>query len=279
MFEEERHEQIVQLLKGGRMVSVGEIAKQLFVSEATVRRDLTALERAGVLRRVYGGAVLTGANRDVPLLMRETEAQEAKQHIGRIAAGLVDENDVIILDASSTVYSMIPYLKDFKNVVAITSGLKTALALGERHIKTYLTGGLMIDNSYSMIGGYARDMLETINADAVFFSCRGVSADGRMTDSSVEECELRKLMFRHAKRRVLMAAHNKIGRDYFYVQGHVSEIDDIVSDGRCLLASLSPARMAARRKFTSANCYNFLHLFGLTGIEYAGIMKLILVFP
>ena len=75
------------------------------------------------------------------------------------------------------------------------------------------------------------DMLETINADAVFFSCRGVSADGRMTDSSVEECELRKLMFRHAKRRVLMAAHNKIGRDYFYVQGHVSEIDDIVSDG------------------------------------------------
>ena len=52
MFEEERHEQIVQLLKGGRMVSVGEIAKQLFVSEATVRRDLTALERAGVLRRI-----------------------------------------------------------------------------------------------------------------------------------------------------------------------------------------------------------------------------------
>ena len=230
MFEEERHEQIVQLLKGGRMVSVGEIAKQLFVSEATVRRDLTALERAGVLRRVYGGAVLTGANRDVPLLMRETEAQEAKQRIGRIAAGLVHENDVIILDASSTVYSMIPYLKDFKNVVAITSGLKTALALGERHIKTYLTGGLMIDNSYSMIGGYARDMIETLNADAVFFSCRGVSADGRMTDSSVEECELRKLMFRHAKRRVLMAAHNKIGRDYFYVQGKVSEIDDIISD-------------------------------------------------
>ena len=230
MFEEERHEQIVQLLKGGRMVSVGEIAKQLFVSEATVRRDLTALERAGVLRRVYGGAVLTGANRDVPLLMRVSEAQEAKQRIGRIAAGLVHENDVIILDASSTVYSMIPYLKDFKNVVAITSGLKTALALGERHIKTYLTGGLMIDNSYSMIGGYARDMIETLNADAVFFSCRGVSADGRMTDSSVEECELRKLMFRHAKRRVLMAAHNKIGRDYFYVQGKVSEIDDIISD-------------------------------------------------
>lgn len=240
MFEEERHEQIVKLLKGGRMVSVNELAGRLFVSEATVRRDLSALERAGVVRRVYGGAVLTGANRDVPLLMRETEAQEAKQHIGRIAASLVHENDVILLDASSTVHSMIPYLKDFKNVVAVTSGLKTALALGEKHIKTYLTGGLMIDNSYSMIGGYARDMIETLNADIVFFSCRGVSADGRMTDSSVEECELRKLMFRHAKRRVLLAAHNKIGRDYFYVQGHVSEMDDIVSDAPLPAAFLQP---------------------------------------
>ena len=228
---QERRSKIIDKIQQDNVVKVSELMEEFGVSIETIRRDLEYLEKHDYLKRVYGGAVLTGANRDLPLLMRETEAQEAKQHIGRIAAVLVDENDVIILDASSTVYSMIPYLKDFKNVVAITSGLKTALALGERHIKTYLTGGLMIDNSYSMIGGYARDMLETINADAVFFSCRGVSADGRMTDSSVEECELRKLMFRHAKRRVMMAAHNKIGRDYFYVQGHVSEIDDIVSDG------------------------------------------------
>ena len=79
MFEEERHEQIMRLLRGGRMISVNEIAKRLFVSEATVRRDLNALEKEGVVRRVYGGAVLVGGNRDVPLQMRETEAMEAKQ--------------------------------------------------------------------------------------------------------------------------------------------------------------------------------------------------------
>ena len=230
MFEEERHEQIVRLLTDGRMVSVNEIAKHLFVSEATVRRDLTVLERAGIVRRVYGGAVLTNGNRDVPLLMRESEAQEGKQRIGNRAADLVQESNVILLDASSTVFSMVSCLKNFKNVVAITSGPKTALALGEKHIKTYLTGGLMIDNSYSMIGGYARDMIETIHADILFFSCRGLSCDGRMMDTSVEECELRKLMFRHAKRRVLMAAHNKVGREYFYVLGHASEVDDIITD-------------------------------------------------
>ena len=230
VFEEERHEQIVQLLRDGRMVSVNEMARKLFVSEATVRRDLNTLEKEGVVRRVYGGAVMVGKNRDVPIQMRETEALEAKQRIGRIAAGMVKENDVILMDASSTVYSMIPFLRDFKNIVAVTSGLKTAMALGERHIKTYLTGGMMIDNSFSMIGGHAEDLIRSLNADILFFSCRGVTRDGRMTDSSVEEAQLRQLMFRHAKRKVFMAAGNKIDRDYFYVLGRVNDMDDIICD-------------------------------------------------
>ena len=230
MFEEERHAQILKLMHDGRMISVNELAKRLFVSEATVRRDLNALEKEGVVRRVYGGAVLVGKNRDVPLLMRETEALEAKHRIGRMAASLVKENDVIVLDATHTVYSMIPYLKDFKNVVAITSGLKTAMALGERHIKTYLTGGLMIDNSYSLIGDHAEEMIRQLNADILFFSCRGVAADGRMTDSSVEEAQLSRLMFQHAKRKVFMAAGNKFQRDYFYVLGHINEMDDVICD-------------------------------------------------
>ncbi len=230
MFGEERHEQIIQLLRGGRIVSVAEIANRLYVSEATVRRDLNAMEKQGVIRRVYGGAVLQSANRDVPLQMRETEETEAKQLIGRMAASLVKENDVIMLDASSTAYSLIPYLPDFKNLVAVTSGVKAALALGERHIKTYLTGGQMIDNSYSMIGKHAEDLIGSIRADVLFFSCRGITQDGYMTDSSVEETQLRQLMFRHAKRRVLLAAANKIGRDYFYILGKVSDMDDMICD-------------------------------------------------
>lgn len=230
MFGEERHEQIIQLLRGGRIVSVAEIASRLYVSEATVRRDLNAMEKQGVIRRVYGGAVLQSANRDVPLQMRETEETEAKQLIGRMAASLVKENDVIMLDASSTAYSLIPYLPDFKNLVAVTSGVKAALALGERHIKTYLTGGQMIDNSYSMIGKHAEELIGSIRADVLFFSCRGITQDGYMTDSSVEETQLRQLMFRHARRRVLMAAANKIGRDYFYILGKVNDMDDMICD-------------------------------------------------
>ena len=230
MFGEERHEEIIKLLGGGHMVSVGEIAKRLFVSEATVRRDLNQLEKEGVVRRVYGGAVLVGSNRDVPLLMREGEALEAKQKMGRIAASMVKENDVIMLDASSTVYNMIQYLRDYKNVVVITSGVKAAMALGERHIKTYLTGGRVVDNSFSMVGSHAEEFVRNLNVDAFFFSCRGITEDGFLTDSSVEEAQLRQLMMRHAKRSVCLMSHNKIGRSYFYVLGRVQDMDDVICD-------------------------------------------------
>jgi len=230
MFGEERHEQIIKLLGDGHMVAVSEIAKRLYVSEATVRRDLNALEKEGLVRRVYGGAVLVGANRDVPLMMRENEELEAKQKIGRIAASLVRENDVILMDASSTVYNMIPYLRDYKNLIVITSGVKAAVALGERHIKTYLTGGRMIDNSFSLIGSQTEDFVRNLNVDTLFFSCRGVTEDGRMTDSSVQEAQLRRLMMKHAKRKVFMMAGKKIGRGYFYVMGKVQDMDDIICD-------------------------------------------------
>lgn len=230
MFGEERHEQIIKLLSNRRMVPVSEIAQKLYVSEATVRRDLNQLEIEGVVRRVYGGAVLVGSNRDVPLLMREGEALEAKQKIGRIAAGMVKENDVIMLDASSTVYNMIQYLRDFKNLVVITSGVKAAVALGERHISTYLTGGHVVDNSFSMVGSHAEDFVRNLNVDTFFFSCRGITEDGRLTDSSVAEAQLRQLMMKHAKRNVCLMSHNKIGRSYFYVLGQVQDMDDIVCD-------------------------------------------------
>lgn len=230
MFSVERFERIIDMLKTEQAVSVHNIAKRLFISEATVRRDLAELERQGLVRRVYGGATLVKSNTDVPLVIRENESAEAKNEIGRRAASLVRENDVILLDASSTAFSIIQYLGDFTNLVVVTNGIKAAMALGEKHIKTFLTGGEMIDNSYSLVGQHAVDMVEHINADLFFFSCRGITVDGRITDSSVDETQLRMKMLRQAKRSVLMAASSKIGKEYFYVMGHVSEIDEVICE-------------------------------------------------
>ena len=230
MFCMERYEKILEILQDDRATSVKKLSKLLYVSEATIRRDLESLEKNGLIRRMYGGAMLTKSNKDVPLYMREGEQIEAKNSIGKKAAALVKDNDVIFIDASSTAYSLIPYLTGFANLLVITSGLKAAMALGEQHIKTLVTGGVMIDNSYSFIGRHAEHLIESMNADLFFFSCRGVSADGRLTDSSMEESQLRQLMFKHAKRKVLLATSNKIGRVFFYTLCPMDDVDDMICE-------------------------------------------------
>lgn len=230
MFGVERYEKILEMLQGDRATSVKKLAKSLYVSEATVRRDLESLEKNGLIKRIYGGAMLIKSNKDVPLYMRESEQTEAKNIIGKKAAALVKENDVILIDASSTAYSVIPYLTGFTNLLAITSGLKAAMALGEKHIKTLVTGGVMIDNSYSFIGRHAEHLIENINADLFFFSCRGITTDGRLTDSSMEESQMRQLMFKHAKRKIFLAASSKIGREFFYTLCPIDDVDDMICE-------------------------------------------------
>lgn len=228
MFGIERYDHILAMLSDDHAVAVRDMAQRLFVSEATIRRDLEALEKMGTVKRIYGGAVLVRqTNRDVPLYMREGVHAEAKDTIGKKAAALVRENDVIFIDASTTAFHVIRYLPEHGNLVVITNGLKAAMALGERHIKTLCTGGTMIDNSYSFVGRHAESFIESMNADLMFFSCRGVSREGRMSDTSMEESQLRQVMFRHAKRKALLCASSKIGLEYFYTLGVIDDIDDV----------------------------------------------------
>ena len=88
----------------------------------------------------------------------------------------------------------------------------------------------MIDNSYSLAGPHAMELIERINANLFFFSCRGVTLDGRITDSSVAETQIRIKMMQHAKRSVFLTASSKIGREFFYVMANVTDIDTIISE-------------------------------------------------
>lgn len=231
MLENERQDQIIKMLGEQKTASVIDLAARLFVSETTIRRDLTAMEKTGVIRRVHGGAILVRqSNRDVPLYLRESVNAQAKDEIAAKAAALVRENHVILLDASSTAFALIPYLRPTDNLIVITNGIKAALELGKMHIKTLCTGGTMIDNSFSLIGRHAESMIESIRADIMFFSCLGVSSSGMMNDTSIEETTLRQTMFKHAKRKVLLCDSSKFDKEYFFNLGSISDIDDMISE-------------------------------------------------
>ena len=230
----ERQQLILRLLAEDEKISVKKMAESLFVSEPTVRRDLTELEKRGLITKIYGGARITregiAPDAEIPFLLRERERSPIKAEIGRKAASLVSDGMVLMLDGSTSAYNVVPFLSGFKDLVVVTSGAKTAVALAERNINTYSTGGRMIIHSFSYVGEQAEEFVRRINADLLFFSIRALSEKGLMTDVSVEEVNLRRVMLGAARKKVLLCDSSKFGKTCFYTLGSVDEIDEVISD-------------------------------------------------
>lgn len=232
MFAIERQQEIINIIKDKKSVSVAELSGHFFIGEATIRRDLEKLERMGVLKRTYGGAVLLeGLDSEIPLHVRETEQKQAKDVIGEIASSLVADGNIVIMDSSSTTLKMVPHLKLKSGLTVITNGAKTALELGENlHIKVYSTGGKLRENSLSYVGDIAKDCINRFFVDTVFFSCRALSMHSGLTDSSEDEALLRKCMMRSAKKAVLLCDHTKFDHVSFCRIADLDSIKYVVTD-------------------------------------------------
>lgn len=231
MFFNERYDAIVRILKEKSTASVHLLSKELFVSEPTVRRDLKKLEEQGIIKRTFGGAVLSEVlNKEIPLSLRERENMSAKDCIAKEAAKYIRDGQVIFLDASSTVYRIVKYLASFSNITVITNSPKTSLRLAELKIRSFCTGGMLLENSIAYVGTYAENFIKNFNADVFFFSSRGISADGKITDSSIEESDLRRTMMQNSKKNIFLCTSDKIGKRFFYNLTDVSEIDRVICD-------------------------------------------------
>ena len=226
-----RQEQILEILKRERSVSVARLAKELYASEPTVRRDLAYLEQQGYLKRVYGGAVLGGApDREIPYDVRTGEQEDAKAVIARKAAAYLHKGDVIFLDGSSSAARMVEPISKVEDVLVVTSGAKTAIALAEKGVRVICTGGQMITRSFTYVGSHAETCVRAIRANTVFFSCRGISDDGEMTDISIEEINLRRAMLERAQTKILLCDSSKFGKQYMYSLGYRDAIDAVISE-------------------------------------------------
>ena len=229
----EREKQILEILLREKEVGVKELARALFVSEPSVRRDLQRLEKQNLIKRTHGGAMLEESaisKNKIPFLIREYEQSGAKATIAQKAIELIRDGDVIFLDASTSCYYLIPYLVSKRNLTVITSGVKALVALAECGINTVSTGGTLLGNCMALAGEEAQRTVETYNADIAFFSCRGVSEEGYLTDISHEENNVRRKMIKHAKRSYLLCASEKLGKSYFHNLCHKDDITGIIHE-------------------------------------------------
>ena len=229
--ETERQRDILKYLNEHETISVKEICKRFYVSEATARRDLNALEKTGTVRRIFGGATLIiGSDKQVPLFVREREDEQEKMRICKKASALIKDGDIIFIDGSSTAQVVLNELQKFKDIVVITNGLKIAQMLSDIHVKVYSTGGLLMENSSVLIGNDAENFINNFNADICFLSCKGLSEDGILSDTSYFETQLRKKFLKNSKVKVMLITKNKIGKKYIHTLCHRDDVDYVITD-------------------------------------------------
>lgn len=228
----EREEKILQALLEKDSMTTQELSAKLFVSVPTLRRDLIKLEQMGKIIRTHGGAQLLkkSADEKIPIFLREQEQNGAKAIMARQAVERIRDGDIILLDGSTSAYSIIPLLTRFSNLIVITSSAKSSFLLGRMGISNICTGGRMITRSLSYVGEDAERTVRAYNANIVFFSCRGLSADGRVTDNSAEENSLRRCMLEQAEKRVLLCDSSKIGNVYMNNLCRLSDVDALICE-------------------------------------------------
>ena len=242
MSSELRQNQILEILTEQGAVSVRSLTSTLFASEATIRRDLNELEKKGALKRTFGGAEsIEETNHQIPLFVREAMNSVSKNKICKQASALVRNGMSIFIDGSSTAQYLVKYLHDFKDLNVVTYSLKTAELLCKSHIRTYCTGGLLMENSLVCTGSDTISYADHLNFDICFLSCKGVNGNGIFSDTSEEETAVRRSFLAHSNTRVLLMTANKIGNTYFHTLCRSTDIDYIFTDG------ILPPQMALRK--------------------------------
>jgi DeoR/GlpR family transcriptional regulator of sugar metabolism len=226
-----REDEYIKILSE-RDHTVRELSRKLFISEPTVRRDVIMLKKKDLVSSQAGTVKLKSRYSDqrIPLFVREFEHSEEKEEIAVKAAKYINDGYTVMIDASTTSYHLLPHLVKFKNLILITNGAKTAIEAASIGIKTICTGGELAHESFCYVGADAETVLRRYNADVAFFSCRGLSNDGRVTDNSILENNIRRIMMENSARSFLLCDKSKHGKVYINTLCHTKDLDGVISE-------------------------------------------------
>lgn len=249
-----RRRQIVEIVRSRKSVMVRDLARQLKVTEETIRRDLEHLEADSKLLRSHGGAVLPEArDGELHFTERQTRNIKEKRSIAAEAVSRVMEGDTLMLDPSSTVLEMAKLMPDLR-VTVITNSLQVQMELAKRRQMTVISlGGTLAERSLSTQGPQAERGLEHYHASKMFFSCKGVDEQGVVSESSELMARMKQAMFLRADKKFLLADHSKFWVKSLTATAQVEDVDEIITDS----AIESDVLKTLQKKFTKVTVANF----------------------
>lgn len=208
------------------------LADGLNVTAETIRRDLTILERAGVLRRVHGGAIpVERIGFEPAVAARDAVLTSEKERIAKQALAEVPEDGAIILDAGTTTARLAAALPvDRELTVVVNSPVLATVLGGKSNINVLLLGGRLRGRTLATVDDWALRPLADMYVDVAFLGTNGCSVERGLTTPDPAEAAVKRAMISAARRVVLLADHTKIGNDYLARFGALDELDLLITD-------------------------------------------------
>lgn len=231
----QRLNNIVQYVNQHGAVSFSTLCRQFNISSATMRRDLKALEEENRLKRVHGGARSIQDKQtffETPYQKRLFQNVEEKKRIAREAFRGIQNNEVIILDSSTTNCELANLLAYSElKIMVITNDIHIGCILQEHpSIELLQVGGLIRPTFYSTMGHFAEDMLKQINAGKVFLGVDAIDAEIGGSIFHLDEANCKQLMIRQAKKRIVLCDHTKFNGTAVSPICPIDKIDQIITD-------------------------------------------------
>jgi DeoR family fructose operon transcriptional repressor len=236
LYPEERQQALATLVTERGRLAVTAVAEEFGVTTETVRRDLAALERVGMLRRVHGGAVPVGALTLVEpgLAERHGTRSEAKRKIATAALDLLPATDgSIILDGGSSTAALADILPPDRRLYVATNSVPIAarLSVASPAVTLHLLGGRVRGITQTAVGDATVRSLQDLRLDVVFLGTNGISAVHGFSTPDEAEAATKRAMVRAAQRVIVLGDSSKLGREHLVRFATVEDVDVLVTDG------------------------------------------------
>jgi DeoR/GlpR family transcriptional regulator of sugar metabolism len=242
MLTSQRKQYLLTVLKRDGQVVAKTISQELNVSEDTIRRDLRELAQEGLLQRVHGGALpMSPAVGD--FTKRETIQTDAKAAIGAAAAGLVKDQQVVILDGGTTALQVARHLPRSLRATIVTHSPSTALELVDHPgVEVILIGGRLFKHSIVTVGAAAIEAIGHIRADIYFMGVTGVHPEAGLSTGDLEEAYVKRALSKQAAETIVLASAEKLGAASQFVIAPMNEISGLIVESTLSEETLAPYR-------------------------------------
>lgn len=226
----ERHAKILDILIANKSVKTADLSDRLGATRQTIHSDIETLANQGKLSKVRGGATINHSSVEPNISLRKVQHKQEKIAIGRVAASLIEEDDTLFFDISTSITEMIPYIQHFNRLTIITTSIEIAYLLGNSdNIQLFVIGGQIRPYDMAATGDMALSMAKNLYVDKAFFGLGGISEKVGLTEYHLSDAYIKRQMIQNAQQSYALFDDSKVGKIAMHKFAELTDMESIIS--------------------------------------------------